>query len=103
MKREWLLFEALPCHLFASFLFPLLAFQPLGPEPIFDSAEAPPRHLCPTQLYVLVRLQKSLEHFGTVQNLLFDMAGGDEKFLEKNLLAPYEIIAEKLTAPSPFP
>ena len=40
---------------------------------------------------------------GTVQNLLYDMAGGDENLLEKNLLAPYEIIAAKLTAPSLFP
>ena len=38
-----------------------------------------------------------------VQNLLYDMAGGEENFFGKNLLTPYEIIAEKLTAPSPFP
>ena len=40
---------------------------------------------------------------GTVQNLLYDMAGGEENFLEKNLLAPYKIIVERLTALSPFP
>ena len=37
----------------------------------------------------------------TLQNLSYDMAGGEDNFLEKNLLAPYEIIAEKLTAPLP--
>ena len=37
-------------------------------------------------------------------NLLYDVAGGEGNVLEKNLLAPapYEIIAEKLTAPSPL-
>ena len=40
---------------------------------------------------------------GTVQRLSYDMAGGEETILEKNLLAPYEIIAEKLIAPPHFP
>ena len=47
--------------------------------------------------------QQKCGFYGTLQNLLYDMAGGEENFLEKNLLAPYEIIAEKLSAPSPFP
>ena len=44
-----------------------------------------------------------LNFLGTVQNLLYDMASGEGNILEKNLLALHEIIAEKLTAPSPFP
>ena len=44
-------------------------------------------------------IQKIRNDLGTLQNLLYDMAGGEENFLEKNLLAPYETIAEKLTAP----
>ena len=51
-------------------------------------------------LSILVNI--SLSPKGALQNLLYDMASGEEKFLEKNLLAPYEIIAEKLTAPLPF-
>ena len=39
----------------------------------------------------------------TAQYSLYYMAGGEENFLKNNLLAPYEITAEKLTAPSPFP
>ena len=35
--------------------------------------------------------------------LSYEMAGGEESFLDKNLLTPYEIIAEKLSALSPFP
>ena len=31
------------------------------------------------------------------------MAGGEEKLLQKNLLAPYEIIAKNTIAQSPFP
>ena len=38
-----------------------------------------------------------------MKNLLYDMTGREENFLERNLLAPYEIIAEKPTVPSPFP
>ena len=41
--------------------------------------------------------------FGTAQNSLYYMAGGEEKFFQKNLLAPYEIIVENTTAQSPFP
>ena len=51
----------------------------------------------------VMRYLRELCDLGTVQNLSYDMAGGDEISLEKNLLAPYEIIAEKLTVPSPFP
>ena len=40
---------------------------------------------------------------GTAQNLLYHLAGGEEKLLQKNLLAPYEIIAKNTTAQSPFP
>ena len=35
---------------------------------------------------------------GIAQNSLCYMAGGEEKLLQKNLLAPYEIIAENTTA-----
>ena len=38
-----------------------------------------------------------------VENLLYNMAGEDEKFLNKNLLAPHKVIAKQPTAPSPFP
>ena len=31
----------------------------------------------------------------TVQHLLYDMAGEGENFLAKNVLAPYDIVAEK--------
>ena len=31
---------------------------------------------------------------GKMQNLLYDMAGGEEKFLQKSLLKPYKIIAK---------
>ena len=52
----------------------------------------------------LERVDNNYSYKGIVKNLslLYDMAGG-ENFLEKNLLAPYEIIVGKLTAPSPFP
>ena len=35
---------------------------------------------------------------GTAQNLLYYMAGGEEKLLQKKLLAPFEIIARNTTA-----
>ena len=40
---------------------------------------------------------------GTAQNLLYHMSGGGEKLLQKSLLAPNEMIAEKTTALSSFP
>ncbi len=42
-------------------------------------------------------------NYGTVQTLINVMAGGEEHFLLKDLLAPYEIVAKKPTSPSPFP
>ena len=39
---------------------------------------------------------------GAVQKLLYYMAGGEEKLLQKNLLAPYEIIAKKYNCPVTF-
>ena len=40
---------------------------------------------------------------GTEQNLFYDMAGGKGKFLRRNLLAPYEIIAKKTLCPVILP
>ena len=48
-------------------------------------------------------LRHKVNSLGTLQNCSYDMASGEENFLETNLLAPCEVIAEKLTAPSPFP
>ena len=36
---------------------------------------------------------------GTEQNLSYRIAGGNETFLQRNLLAPYEIIAQKIHSP----
>ena len=36
---------------------------------------------------------------GTEENLSYDMAGGKGKFLQRNLLAPYEIILKKTHCP----
>ena len=43
--------------------------------------------------------QVTLLSYGTEQNLSYDMAGGKRKFLQRNLLAPYEIIAKKVHCP----
>ena len=50
------------------------------------------------------RFHNALAFFdsGAVQNSLFDMAGGEEKFLNKNLLAPYAIIAKIQQPRHPF-
>ena len=40
---------------------------------------------------------------GAVQNLYYYMAGGEKKLLQKNLLAPYEIIAKKQLPSHLFP
>ena len=43
------------------------------------------------------------EALGTLQNLLYDMAGGDEKFLQKDLFACMQLLQKNQTAQSPFP
>ena len=40
---------------------------------------------------------------GTDQNLSYDIAGGKGKFMQRNLLAPDEIIAKKTHYPISFP
>ena len=40
---------------------------------------------------------------GTDQHLLYDIADGKGKLLQRDLFAPYEDIAKKPTALSPFP
>ena len=39
---------------------------------------------------------------GTVQNLLYDMAGGDEKFLQKICLPRKQLLQKKPNCPLPF-
>lgn len=39
-----------------------------------------------------------------MQNIFYNMADGEEKSLQKNMFSlRYEIIANKITAPLPFP
>lgn len=63
---------------------------------------------CYVAPYVLIIIGFFLEShnvikLGSVRNLLNDMASGEENFLQKSLLAPYVIIAKKLTAMASFP